>query len=74
METIKYEIDVDNDYLASVKENIIRSGLEIVHSYSTPNFGTCLVLSGTLDEIKSWHEEQPYDFEFQEDFIVDDEE
>ena len=70
MENIKYEIDVDNDYLASVKENITRFGLEIVNSHPTPDCGTCLVVSGTLDKIKGWHEEQD-DFDFEEYNIVE---
>ena len=61
-EKIKYELSVDNRYVRSVKGSIEDDGLKIIDKFSMPDCGTCLIIEGTLEEIKEWCMWNEFDF------------
>lgn len=65
-----YSIEVDSDYAAAVKKNIIKWGLEVVDEAPCPGPGVSMTMKGELDLIKDWFENNPFDgFWFEEDWL-----
>jgi hypothetical protein len=62
MEKIKYDISVDNRYLRRVKSSLEDDEIKILEKHDMPDFGTLLIVEGTIEEIKDWCMWNEFDF------------